>query len=108
MITITDEASNELKRMLSVEKELKEPVLRLKVVPGGCSGHSYSMGFEEGTNGADAIYEFNGVKVAVDPSSMPLLEGLRLDYKDGLADGGFKIENPNATATCGCGTSFSA
>ncbi|MBI2059516.1 MAG: iron-sulfur cluster assembly accessory protein [Nitrospirae bacterium] len=106
MITITEKAAEELKKLLSSEEELKQPVLRLKVVPGGCSGYSYAMAFEEGARANDAIAEVQGVKVAIDPDSQPHLKGLHLDFQDGLTDGGFKIQNPNAKSTCGCGSSF--
>lgn len=106
MITITEKAAEELKKLLISDAELKEPVLRLKVVPGGCSGYSYAMAFEDGTRAEDSVAEVQGLKVAIDPGSEPHLKGLHLDFEDGLTDGGFKIQNPNAKSTCGCGSSF--
>ena len=81
--------------------------LRVAVRPGGCSGFSYEMYFDTDRASDDMIKEFGGVEVVVDPSSAQLLEGATLDYKDGLQDAGFAIDNPNAQRTCGCGQSFS-
>ena len=72
--------------------------------PGGCSGFSYEMFFDGDVAGDDEKAEFGGVRVVVDPSSAQLLTGATLDYKDGLQEAGFSINNPNATRTCGCGT----
>jgi len=77
------------------------------VRPGGCSGFSYEMFFDSDVANDDLAQDHFGVKVVVDPSSAMLLEGATLDYKDGLQDAGFAIENPNAQRTCGCGQSFS-
>ena len=82
-------------------------VLRVAVRPGGCSGYSYEMFFDPETAEDDVIRTYGDVTVAVDAASAQLLKGSTLDYNDGLNDAGFHISNPNATRTCGCGSSFS-
>ena len=106
MITLTDSAASKVKELLEAEGE---PALALRVAvrPGGCSGYSYEMFFDGDVAGDDEQAEFAGVKVIVDPSSAQLLTGATLDYKDGLQNAGFAIDNPNATRSCGCGQSFS-
>ena len=81
--------------------------LRVAVRPGGCSGFSYEMFFDGETASDDQSAEYEGVRVVVDPTSAQLLVGATLDYKDGLQQTGFSIDNPNAQRTCGCGQSFS-
>ena len=110
MITLTDTAAVKVKELLEAEGAT-DLALRVAVRPGGCSGFSYEMFFdgdiaaddEKATFGADG----SQVQVVVDPASVQLLEGATLDYKDGLNQAGFSITNPNATRTCGCGSSFS-
>lgn len=82
--------------------------LRLGVLGGGCSGLSYQFRFEPQPRPKDHVFEFDGVKVFVDPKSMLYLGGMTLDWKDSLLQSGFVFENPHATKSCGCGTSFSA
>ena len=106
MITLTDSAASKVKELLDAEGE-PELALRVAVRPGGCSGYSYEMFFDGDVAGDDELAEFSGVKVIVDPSSAQLLKGATLDYKDGLQQAGFSIDNPNAQRTCGCGQSFS-
>lgn len=105
MFEVTSKAANEIKRLLS-EEEIPNAVLRVRVVPGGCSGFSYEMGFDDEIDESDQVVEVDGVKVAIDESSFPYLSGGVLDYTDGLSGTGFKINNPNATGSCGCGSSF--
>ena len=81
--------------------------LRVAVRPGGCSGYSYEMFFDSEIAADDVVREFGAVKVVVDAASAELLSGATLDYSDGLQGAGFHISNPNATRTCGCGSSFS-
>src|SRR3954447_22058990 len=81
--------------------------LRVAVRPGGCSGFSYEMFFDSDIAEDDLATSYGGVRVVVDPSSAQLLTGATLDYKDSLQGGGFSINNPNATPSCGCGKSFS-
>ncbi|MCZ6679572.1 MAG: iron-sulfur cluster assembly accessory protein [Candidatus Poribacteria bacterium] len=111
MITITDAAAKKALVLLgkAIEEEGsdsdKEYGLRMQVVGGGCSGFQYNLGFEAHRNG-DKVFEHHGLKVFIDPRSTLYLAGSTLDYKDGLMESGFKITNPNATSTCGCGESF--
>lgn len=107
MITLTDEAAVKVGALLEQEDEA-DLALRVAVRPGGCSGFSYEMYFDSDFDDQDTTVDYNGgVKVVVDASSAMLLEGATLDYKDGLQETGFSINNPNAERTCGCGQSFS-
>ena len=106
MITLTDEAKSKVGALIAGESE-KGLALRVAVRPGGCSGFSYEMYFDSDKAADDLEKEFGGVRVVVDPSSEQLLDGATLDYKDGLNDAGFSINNPNAQRSCGCGQSFS-
>ncbi|WP_297731616.1 iron-sulfur cluster insertion protein ErpA [uncultured Maricaulis sp.] len=82
-------------------------LLRIGVVGGGCSGFSYTFDLDETVNEDDQVIERDGAKVVIDEASLPFLEGSEIDYVDELIGASFKIHNPNATAACGCGTSFS-
>jgi len=106
MITLTDNAATKVGALLADEDE-EGLALRVAVRPGGCSGFSYEMFFDSDFADDDTTNEYEGVKVVVDASSAMLLEGATLDYKDGLQETGFSINNPNAQRTCGCGSSFS-
>lgn len=106
MITLTDSATSKVGQLIAAEGD-ENLALRVAVRPGGCSGYSYEMFFDTDIADDDNTLEFSGVKVVVDPSSALLLEGATLDYKDGLDQSGFAIDNPNAERTCGCGQSFS-
>ena len=107
MITLTDTAANKVKELLKAEGA-DELALRVAVRPGGCSGFSYEMFFDDDLAAGDQQAAFGeGVRVVVDQQSAQLLEGATLDYEDGLEQSGFAITNPNATRTCGCGQSFS-
>jgi iron-sulfur cluster assembly protein len=81
--------------------------LRLGVLGGGCSGLSYQFKYDAKNRPTDHVFEYDDVKVFVDPKSMLYLKGMTLDYKESLIYSGFSFENPNATKSCGCGTSFS-
>jgi iron-sulfur cluster assembly protein/iron-sulfur cluster insertion protein len=106
VITLTDTATTKVKELLDAEGD---PALALRVAvrPGGCSGFAYEMFFDADVAGDDELATFGEVKVIVDASSAQLLTGATLDYKDGLQQAGFSIDNPNATKSCGCGQSFS-
>ncbi len=106
MITLTDKAAVKVKQLLESENAT-ELALRVAVRPGGCSGYSYEMFFDGEFAADDLVQTFGDVKVVVDQASLQLLEGANLDYNDGLQDAGFKITNPNASRSCGCGQSFS-
>lgn len=104
-LTITDKAVGELKRIL-VDKGKEGYGLRVGVMAGGCSGHQYGFDLENEERDGDTVLELDGVKFYVDKESMPLLKGAKIDYVDALQGAGFKITNPNAQRTCGCGQSF--
>jgi iron-sulfur cluster assembly protein/iron-sulfur cluster insertion protein len=106
VITLTDEAAAKVKDLIEAEGE-PELALRVAVRPGGCSGFSYEMFFDTDVANDDLTVEKGGIRVVVDPSSAQLLTDAVLDYKDGLQQAGFSINNPNAQRTCGCGQSFS-
>ena len=82
--------------------------LRLGVLGGGCSGLSYQFKYDARARPTDNVFDFEGIKVFVDPKSMIYLDGMTLDYRESLMYSGFAFDNPNATKSCGCGTSFSA
>ena len=106
MITLTDAATTKVDELIKDEAE-SDLALRVAVRPGGCSGFSYEMFFDTDIADDDQTVTYGDVRVVVDPSSSMLLEGATLDYKDGLDQSGFSIDNPNAQKTCGCGQSFS-
>ena len=110
-VTLSDEAAAKVAELLDKEKAddptTGDLALRVAVKPGGCSGYSYEMFFDAEIVADDIVREFGTVKVVVDPASAELLTGSTLDYSDGLQGAGFHITNPNATRTCGCGSSFS-
>jgi iron-sulfur cluster assembly protein/iron-sulfur cluster insertion protein len=106
VITLTDTAASKVKELIDAEGE-PGLALRVAVRPGGCSGFSYEMFFDGEFDAEDNITEYGPVKVVVDPASAQMLVGATLDYKDGLQQAGFSINNPNATKSCGCGQSFS-
>lgn len=106
MVTLTDAAKNEVSRLIK-ENSLEDSVLRMGVRGGGCSGLSYTLGFDKDTSEYDHLFEFeDGVKVAVDMKSMLYLKGTEVDFTTDLLGGGFKFNNPNARKSCGCGSSF--
>jgi iron-sulfur cluster assembly accessory protein len=105
-VTLSDAATTKVTELLAQE-EGEELALRVAVKPGGCSGYSYEMFFDTEVMSDDVVREFGTVKVVVDAASAELLTGSTLDYSDGLQGAGFHITNPNATRTCGCGSSFS-
>lgn len=105
-IDVTPKAAAKIRE--SFEKQGVKGGLRLGVLGGGCSGLSYQFKFEPRPRGADHVFEFDGVQVFVDPKSMVYLDGMTLDYKESLMQSGFAFDNPHATKSCGCGTSFSA
>ncbi len=108
MITLTDSATSKVAELLEEEND-EALALRVAVRPGGCSGFSYEMFFDAETDAeVDQVASYgDSVRVVVDATSASLLTGATLDYKDGLQQTGFSIDNPNAQRTCGCGQSFS-
>lgn len=105
MITVTETAIEKIKELLATEGS-PSMFLRVGVKAGGCSGFSYGMGFDEEQHETDQEFDFQGLKVRVDSESVKYLYGVRIDYKESGMGGGFTIDNPNAIASCGCGSSF--
>ncbi len=105
-ISITEKAVKEIKRIMEENKITQDFGLRIGVKGGGCSGLTYSLGFDTETRDGDMIIEQNGVKLFVDGKSLFYLSGTELDFSDGLNGKGFIFNNPNATKSCGCGESF--
>jgi iron-sulfur cluster assembly accessory protein len=106
-LTLTESAIEQVKKLMARDQR-QGYGLRVAVADGGCSGYSYKLDFDNQQKSEDLILERNGVKVYVDRASVPYLAGTVIDFATGLYGGGFKFTNPNATGTCGCGTSFSA
>ena len=106
MITLTPEAISKVKSILAERKE--ESGLRIAVVGGGCSGFQYQMTLGKEPKADDKIIDMDGLRVFVDTRSLLYLNGTTVDYVDGLSGSGFKFDNPNAKASCGCGESFEA
>lgn len=105
-ITLTDKAANELKE-LRIAQEKPNSALRVWVAGGGCSGLSYGMALDDNEPEAeDKVFENAGVKIVVDPLSLQYMEGANIDYVDDAMGGGFKVDNPMAVNSCGCGSSF--
>ncbi len=105
MIQVSPQAIKEVKRLIA-EQPRPDLGLRVGVHGGGCSGLSYDLNFDAKHEG-DHLFEFEGVRVFVDPKSLLYLDGMTLDFSDSLQGRGFKFINPNASKTCGCGESFS-
>ena len=106
-IFVTKKAAKRLKAVMSAEGK-SDHFLRMSVDSGGCSGMNYKMDFDNHQKDYDKVFESNGLKVVCDLKSWLYLKNISIDYSDDMLNGGFKIENPNAERTCGCGTSFSA
>lgn len=102
MVTITESAATKIKELSPDPKY----ALRMRVVGGGCSGLQYQMGLEDELSDTDKVFVSNGIKVCIDMKSALYLAGAEVDYINGLMESGFKISNPNAKTTCGCGQSF--
>ena len=107
MLDVTENAVRHLRSMLQERNASEQKGLRVQIAKGGCSGLQYEMLLDEKKAG-DEIVERDGVEFFVDAESASMLEGSTLDFHDGLTGTGFRIVNPNATRTCGCGTSFEA
>ncbi len=105
MVTLTDRAAQEIKGLLE-KQDKPNAMLRVFVSGGGCSGFQYGMSLEDEALEGDQESQINGVKVIVDPRSAMYIQGAEVDYVDTMMGGGFKIDNPNAASSCGCGHSF--
>ncbi|RHW42631.1 iron-sulfur cluster insertion protein ErpA [Neobacillus notoginsengisoli] len=105
VVNLTEAAALQIKDMMKHNEE-EGSFLRVSVKGGGCSGLSYGMGFDQDINEEDVLLEQFGIQILVDKESSAILSGTKIDYKQSLMGGGFTIENPNAIASCGCGSSF--
>ena len=108
-LNVTENAATEIKKFMAGEEGLPETSgLRVRVVPGGCSGFQYSLNIEEASREGDFILNEHGVRLFVDMFSAQYLNGVEIDYVSGMMGSGFTFKNPNATGSCGCGSSFTA
>ncbi|WP_062354653.1 HesB/IscA family protein [Bacillus kwashiorkori] len=105
VVNITEAAAYQIKDMMAANDE-QNAFLRISVKGGGCTGLSYGMGLDYEKAEDDLLFEHHGIKVLIDKTSAPILQGTNIDYKQSLMGGGFTIDNPNAIASCGCGASF--
>ncbi len=106
LVNLTPTAALKIKELMAQEPPGEAAVLRLAIQGGGCSGFQYGLGFDRGSQEGDIELLQHGVSIVVDPFSVPYLRGAQVDFLEGLQESGFKIENPNASSSCGCGHSF--
>ena len=104
VVSLTPSAADKIRTLMAEETDVS--VLRVAIEGGGCSGFQYGLGFDRGAQEGDHEFECEGVKVVVDPFSAPYLTGATVDYLETIQESGFKIDNPNAVSSCGCGHSF--
>tara|TARA_Y100001954_G_scaffold147295_1_gene156734 strand:- start:174 stop:491 length:318 start_codon:yes stop_codon:yes gene_type:complete len=102
-----DVSKSATKRIKEISLKEKQEYFRISVDGGGCQGFSYKFNFDKKINDEDRVFEFNDVKILIDPTSLNFLKGSKLDFVNDLIGSYFKVTNPNASSTCGCGTSFS-
>ena len=108
-LNLTENAATEIMKFMTNEEGLPETAgLRVRVVPGGCSGFQYSLNIEEDSRQGDFVLNEHGVKLFLDMFSAQYLNGVNIDYVTGVMGSGFTFNNPNATGSCGCGSSFTA
>ena len=107
MIEITERAAKEVRRIVADQSLGSATALRVGVKGGGCSGFSYTLGFDDQIAEVDQVTELDGIRIVCDPKSFLYLNGTQIDFEDNLMGRGFKFGNPNATKSCGCGESFS-
>jgi len=106
-VQLTETAAQEIKRVIEEQKMPAGVALRIGVAGGGCSGFEYKLGFDENVDEqSDIVQEMHGVRVTVDKKSLLHLDGMEIDYHNGIDKRGFVFNNPNATKSCGCGSSF--
>ena len=106
MVTLTQTAADKVRTLAAEDPDAQ--VLRVAVEGGGCSGFQYAIGFDSGAEEGDIELVQDGVRVVIDPVSLPYLQGSTIDFIDGLMGAGFRFENPNVASTCGCNSSFQA
>ena len=104
VVSLTPAAAAKIRDLMATEEDVS--VLRVAIEGGGCSGFQYGLGFDRGAQEGDHQFECEGVTVVVDPFSAPYLFGAQVDYLETIQESGFKIDNPNAVSSCGCGHSF--
>ncbi|HKB93786.1 MAG TPA: iron-sulfur cluster insertion protein ErpA [Gaiellaceae bacterium] len=104
IVSLTPAAAAKIRTLMESESDVS--VLRVAIEGGGCSGFQYGLGFDRGSQEGDHEFDCEGVTVVVDPFSAPYLQGATVDYLETIQESGFKIENPNAVSSCGCGHSF--
>jgi iron-sulfur cluster assembly protein len=108
-VNLTEAAAEEVKKFMAGEEDLPETAgLRVRVVPGGCSGFQYSLNIEEESRSGDSVIDMHGVRLFIDMFSGQYLNGVTIDYTTNMMGSGFTFENPNSTGSCGCGSSFTA
>ncbi len=107
MITLTERAVKEIRRIFDEQNLPEDTVLRVGIKGGGCSGFSYSLGFDDHVDDTDQVSETEGIRVVCDPKSFLYVNNTTVDFEDSLMGRGFKFDNPNASKSCGCGDSFS-
>ena len=105
-VNLTERAAEKVRALMALEPAGEAEVLRVAVQGGGCGGFEYALGFDRGAVGEDAEFELHGVRVVVDPASARYLSGATVDFVESLKESGFKVDNPNASGSCGCGHSF--
>jgi iron-sulfur cluster assembly protein len=108
LVEVTDTAAERIRELLDKDGKSESHALRMKVVGGGCSGLRYELAFDDNVGEADTELDFGGVRLVIDEKSALYLKGTILDFVDTLQESGFKMNNPNASTTCGCGESFGA
>ena len=106
-ITLSANAVAKVKEIMAQQNPVPAG-LRIGVVGGGCSGFQYSMNFENGAGAMDKVFDYDGLKLYIDATSLVYLSGVNVDYIETLEGAGFKFDNPNVKSTCGCGSSFNA
>jgi len=105
IVSVTPAAANTIRDLLT-QRGLTDHALRVFVAGGGCSGMQYGMAFEDSIQEYDTVVETDGVRIVIDATSMMYIQGSTIDFVDSLMGGGFRIDNPNAVSSCGCGHSF--
>jgi iron-sulfur cluster assembly accessory protein len=106
LISLTPVAASKIRELMAEEADADTLVLRVAIQGGGCSGFQYGLGFDAGAAEGDAELVLEGIPVVVDPFSAPYLRGTTIDFLNTIEESGFKIDNPNAVSSCGCGHSF--
>lgn len=105
-VTLSENAAKRIAQLIAMEGD-QALMLRLSVSGGGCSGFQYGFSFDKSTQQDDHLFERNGVKVVIDDTSLDLLSGSEIDFVEDLVGASFQVKNPNASSSCGCGSSFS-